>query len=694
MSGPGADGRSENATSSVNESLRQRKCAPTLVAAVEAGVCVALVGSVLIGAGECVLVAATVSAKLVGETIPPDFLVAMVGRNAFTHTLFWCPILILVALGYWCIAHRRPDAAPIPALSALAVMLVATLVISADLELGGKTKWVPHIGGWGAAVVLGAATYTAMRFIHRRVGQARLKRATRVVTVSSLLVMVATGVVFVRSPLYSAATWRAPASSVRHAPGSKPNVLWIVLDTARADRMSCYGYPAPTTPFLDEWATESVIFEGAIANGMWTVPTHASMFTGLSVREHGTDHRHLWLDDSFRTVADALAARGYATALFSNNPLVAPSTNLTKGFQAWRIVYHLRHLNRFSLDFLCEKWGLTPTLPWLDRDFGAALTNYFIDDWLDAHPDGPKFVFVNYMEAHLPYRVPRRHRRRFLGAAGVDRSYDLRRRVYGNLVQRLDRDYNIQGSDFLSASDCQVLRRQYEAAIRYLDDRVRELIEMYRQRGLLGNTLVVIASDHGEHLGTHGLWGHRFLTYQDLARVALQIREPGRRQGVRISTPVQLSDLYATVLNATLGPLPDEPLGSTSDLLAVAARGGEPRVAVCECNGPAPVTMRLFEQCTDPVVLHRTTCQIAAVGPRFKLIHSADGDRELYDLHEDPDELHNLIDERPQRAEWLEAYVRAWLAATAPYAGPGEADESGLHDALDSLRDLGYVGNN
>jgi arylsulfatase A-like enzyme len=217
---------------------------------------------------------------------------------------------------------------------------------------------------------------------------------------------------------------------------------------------------------------------------------------------------------------------------------------------------------------------------------------------------------------------------------------------------------------------------------------------MLRQRGLLGNTLVVIASDHGEHLGTHGLWGHRFLTYQDLARVALQIREPGRRQGVRVSTPVQLSDLYVTVLNATLRPLPDQPIRDTRDLLAIAARDGEPRVAVCECNGPAPTTMRRFEGCTDPVVLHRATCQIAAVGPRFKLIRSADGERELYDLREDPGELHNLIDERPEEAKQLGAYVRAWLEATPAYAGPSEAGKSSRRDALDSLRALGYVGDN
>ena len=209
-----------------------------------------------------------------------------------------------------------------------------------------------------------------------------------------------------------------------------------------------------------------------------------------------------------------------------------------------------------------------------------------------------------------------------------------------------------------------MLQGQYDAVIRYLDDRVREVIGMFAQRGLLDNTLVVITSDHGEHLGTQGMWGHRFLTYQDLAHVTLQIREPQRQRGARISTPVQLSDLYATVLNATLRQPNANESSRACDLLALAERGGEPRVAICECDGPAPMNLKWFEGRTDAAVLHRMTPQIAAVDQRFKLIRSADGRRELYDLLADPGELHNLIDQRPDEAERLDAHIRAWLEAT------------------------------
>jgi len=101
--------------------------------------------------------------------------------------------------------------------------------------------------------------------------------------------------------------------------------------------------------------------------------------------------------------------------------------------------------------------------------------------------------------------------------------------------------------------------------------------------------------------------------------------------------------------------------------------------------------MKLFEGRTDPVVLHRATRQIAAVAERFKLIQSADGKRELYDLFEDPGELHNLIDRRPEEAQRLGAYVRTWLETTPAYAVPTADDESLSAELLKLLRGLGYV---
>ncbi|RMF82968.1 MAG: hypothetical protein D6744_05585, partial [Planctomycetota bacterium] len=595
-----------------------------------------MVGSTLLGAFECVLAAWAVSRDLIGESITPALLAATTGKNAATHALLWTPLTVAASVVLYAVKATRSGVRP--CVTPLFIFVAGGVVLSIDLEIAHRASVPYMLGAWATAALAAAAAFLFGRWFGRRRPTLARNLSRGVLIVGS----VAFGLlvwIFAGSPLFNPAGWRPTDTRMIYKRSTGMNVLWIVLDTTRADRMSLYGYERPTTPFLTEFAKESLVCDRAIANGMWTVPSHAAMFTGMSAREHGTGHRNLHLDDAFETVADELSRRGYETAAFSNNPLVSPRTNLLQGFDEWRILYHHRQLQQFSLGYLCERMGWTPPLPWLDGDYGASLTNSMIETWLNRPRARPHFLFVNYMEAHLPYRVPRRYRAMFMTPQQVARSYELRRKAFGNCVHRLDRDFNITGGDFVGESDREVLRRQYDAAIRYLDDRARELIGMYESRGLLDNTLVVLAGDHGEYLGTHDMWGHRFLAYQDLAHVPMLVRDPRDPVAARIATPTQLSDLYATVLNAALPEAPDHARADSVDLLATRAprdAGAKPqpadRIAICECNGPAPVTMKSFATITDPVVLHRTSPQIAAVGGRYKLMLSADGQRELYDL--------------------------------------------------------------
>jgi len=686
--------------------------AGALFHAILAAVCVAHVGGVLLAAGELGLVWRSVARQLAGTELPGWLLLAAFGRAAVTHVLFWIALLTPCALVYAALARRRPRASPLPILTAIWILAVGFLVLPADLELGGRARPAYLYGGWLAAVVLAAAAFVVLRRIFARAPLRRLK-IVGAATLPAFAILLVGAAALARSPLHNAAEYRVAAArplSGTPSPQSPPNVLWIVLDTARADRMSCYGHSRPTTPFLDELARSSLLFERAIADGMWTVPAHASMFTGRSLREHGADHRHLWLDDAFRTVAETLAERGYATACLSNNPLVAPHTNLTQGFTTRTNVHHLRQLTRFSLDYLGEKWGLARLPGWLDGDYGAALTNRLVADWLDRAADGPVFVFINYMETHLPYRVPRRCRELFLTPAQVDRSYALRHRVYGNLLSRFDRDYCLASTPVAAPSDEEILRGQYDAAVRYLDDRVREAVGLFERSGRLANTLLIVCSDHGEYLGGHGMWGHRFLAYQDLIHAALLVRAPGGTQAARIKTPVLLSDLYGLVLDAVgagdEGGAASAPRGrrGTGETAGLYVRPGErtlplsheigppaePAIVVSACGGPDADTLRRFEAVRDPRVLHRSSAQFAALDGRYKYIRSADGLRELFDLDADPDELRNLIDAEPDAARRLDELLGAWLAAVPAYQPPADRTRSG--DVDRALRSLGYVG--
>lgn len=272
----------------------------------------------------------------------------------------------------------------------------------------------------------------------------------------------------------------------------------------------------------------------------------------------------------------------------------------------------------------------------------------------------------------------------------VDRSYDLRQRIYGNLVQAMDGRFNLVGPEFISQEDRSVLKLQYEAAIRYLDDRVAELMRLIEQRGLLDNTIVVVCSDHGEHLDTHGMWSHRFLTYADLTRVVLIISDPRSRAPRRITTPVQLGDIYQTVLNAALNTSGSGPGFGATDLLAIPPEGEPDRIVISECGGPPQSTTERVKRIGRERSEHLLHSQIAAQDVRFKLIVSDDGSQELYDLVVDPGELRDLAETMPDEVQRLAGFVAHWLGNVPGYESSSAAPELDS-DVIQALRSLGYI---
>ncbi|MCH7813305.1 MAG: sulfatase [Planctomycetes bacterium] len=699
----------------------ERATLPTLGGSVLAAVKIALAGAAFLALIECLGALAMTAGQLTGGGWLAGLFLAAVGKAAVTHSLLWIPLLVVVAVGRWVFVSWRVKVAvrgllrakseaqaqaraqegtatigaPEPALAAAFVVLAGVIVIPADLELAKKASPMLTTAACLGSAAAAIAVYWILRLVGRPQGGRRLRRWTSAAGACGLAVTVVSGIAFVRSPLLDPGGYRVANATDAGAVQDRTNVLWIVLDTSRADRMSLYGHSRRTTPFLERFAARSAVFDRCISDGMWTVPAHGSMFTGLSPRQHGADQAYPWLEDSFVTLADALSDADYNTASFSNNPWIAPHSNLTQGFDLHRVIYHCRHLTTFSLEHLVRKLGWQPPVPWLDPDLGGALTNGMVADWLDEYSRGtrPFLLFVNYMEAHLPYAVPRSYRELFMTPEQVARSYALRHSAYGPLLDALDFRFNLEGPDFLAPSDREVLTLLYESSLRYLDARVAELIDMFRQRGLLDNTLVVICSDHGESLGTRDLWGHRFLTYNDLTHVLLMLREPGRQQGVRVSTPVQLSDLYHTVLGAVLDRH-EQPAGfDARDLFDLAAgQPDEQRVVVSTYFGPSPAMLNRLNRIDDPGLRHRSLPQIAAQDARWKYIVSTDERRELYDLSADPDELHNLIDDHPEQADRLAAFIDQWLAQVTEHV-PADPDHGRDRDpaVIRDLRNLGYL---
>ncbi len=680
------------------------------------GLAIGLIGGVAVGFTEALGAAGSVWRDLHDQSLPLQILAATVGRAMVSHVLLWCPVMLAISgLIAGVRALRRNAAAAGWLLAGMFAGLAGIVTITGDLGLiqQDTTTWVGL--GAAAASLSGLAVMWLGSRLSRRLGPVRSRRALQGASAGAAFMLVLFAIPFVRSPFFDPSHWRV-AHREAAPPRPGPHVLWILLDTVRADRMGLYGYEKDTTPFLEKWGQSAVVFEEAHCNGMWTVPSHGSMFTGLPARVHGANFHHLWLDDEHLTLAEVLRDAGYATAAFTNNSMASQMTNMLQGFDVARNVEHLRHLARVSKGFLLSDYGFRPPVPWMRPDLGAALTSQLVDEWLtDAAPRGkPIFLFVNLLEAHVPYRVPGAYRREHMKEEHYRRSYELRS-VYGNMVQALDVRFNTEGGDFFPESDREVARSQYDAAIRYLDDRTEELVRLFEQHGLLDDTIVIISSDHGEYLGEHDLWAHRCFTYREVAHVPLVIREPGRTEGLRVTTPVQPSDVFGTVLRAALGSDGGLCHEDARDLLELANRagaeggawsisspgeqfgaanpaGGETsRVAVTEYFGPEETILAKYSAAADESIRRRAVPQVGATDGRYKVIRSADGRDRAFDLTFDPRERHNLITAPPAGAAVLLRYLDDWTVRVKPRSGGDGRGISADPALMRALRGLGYI---
>jgi arylsulfatase A-like enzyme len=460
-------------------------------------------------------------------------------------------------------------------------------------------------------------------------------------------------------------TPRAQAAASNGTPPSKtasprPNVLLIVLDTVRADALSCYGGPAGLTPRLDALAAEGTLYERAFAQASWTLPSHASLFTGLLPSAHRTTAEHQSLDDRFTTLAKLLAEHGYRTFGYSNNLYASGRHNLAQGFQEFRAVPFGRTWPR---ELLAEQ--VRARLQ--EADYGAEDTTRTLRRWIDeaVSSDHTFFLFANYMEAHASYGVTPRRREALpqgVSLGDVPRSWR-------------DIDHYAAGTLSIPPRGFEHIRALYHSDVAYLDERIGELMAHLRNTGILDETLVIVTSDHGEHFGDHALFGHRFSLYNALLHVPLIIRyPPAFEPGSREPSVVSLVDLFPTVLDVTGIQWENGPPIAGRSLLKPSGT----RYTVAELAAPLqaliPLVRLSFTFDAAPR-LRRLKCIQSA---EAKYIWASDGQHELYDLRSDPEEQNNLIAERPEQAAALKAELEDRighpLAAPSPTQAVNQPD--------------------
>lgn len=422
--------------------------------------------------------------------------------------------------------------------------------------------------------------------------------------------------------------------------GGPYNLVFILLDTLRADHLGCYGYSRDTSPHIDALARRGILFEWAIAPSSFTLPSHASLFVSKYVHKHKVDRIERCLSQEELTLAEILKQNGYATAAFIYNALqLDPRFGLGQGFE----------------DYCYGDAG--DALP-SDREPSFEKTLPQALDWIGKHADRKFFVFLHANDIHEPYESPEEN--------FFDPSYR----------GRLDDEYLSSANPSFHKNNFTRTRREmrhivahYDGGIKYADGYVGTFVRALEERGLLGKTIVVLLSDHGEILGDRGpMFLHGFSLHDEEVRVPLIIVHPGlERRGVRIKSQVQMIDVFPTVLDF-LGVRDEVPRDGRSLVPLIEGRekeGARP-FAYAECL----LGESEKEGIENRVVMVRTTAW-KLIGNFFKM----DPDRsrpwpatvqmhnyaiislpresgfELYDLREDPKEKRNLAGRGPARVE-------------------------------------------
>ncbi|MEQ1504094.1 MAG: sulfatase [Myxococcota bacterium] len=487
----------------------------------------------------------------------------------------------------------------------------------------------------------------------------------------------------------------------RRAP--PPNVLWIVWDTVRADRTSVGSAPPPvdTTPRLAAFAARrGVVYTRATSPATWTLPSHASLFTGQHGPTHGADASWRWVDEANVTLAEQLRDAGWATFAFSANPYVSPVSNVLQGFDEVELSWGPRwgaatrertaakQIDRDASTEVSPAWpAAEPNIAWGKSPFkeAAPVAHAALVDWLGRRTSaGPWFAYLNLMEAHSP-RLPSKSARRRV----MDRETYERGLVTDVSLFRMMRA--IVGDFQYSDAELAAIRANYDAALTELDDATGDLLDDLEARGLLDDTIVIVTSDHGENLGDHGLWEHRYSIHQTMLHVPLVVSYPRALAPGRVDRVVSTVDLHSTVLDwcGLDAPGPTASRSLTS--------GPAPGPVYALLTDPfASSVLPIREALPNVPVDHLLRTWEAVLDGDDKLVRASDGSVALYDLLHDPDELVDRSSAAPERVRTLTGALDRWRAAV-PVADPARRTPKDLqHDTADDetaakLKLLGYV---
>jgi arylsulfatase A-like enzyme len=480
------------------------------------------------------------------------------------------------------------------------------------------------------------------------------------------------------------------------------------MDTARFSTVFPDSGPE-VMPTVERLADEGANFEQAMTTGPWTVPSHASMFTGLYTSDHRSHAGTKRFDPPYAPLAERLADAGYQTAAFSNNTWLSSPFGFDRGFETFRTRWELFDggedlaavakaegvMDKFRTLFekLVDREAPLTVANFLyavslsyqsTKDSGAERTTRRILEWFDSDDDRPFFGFVNYVEPHLPYDPPAAYRDEFL-PEGMDHG----------LLDRVNQDpwAYLTGEVVMNARDFEALLALYRAELHYLDSCIERLYDRLEHQGILDETVIVVVGDHGENIGDHGLMDHQYCLYNTLLHVPCVVRYPKAFDpGTRVKNLIELRDLFPTLLELTGLPVPDHPNVSEHSLAYPTERSIGREYAIAEYLAPQPsmeaLSPKVESEISESVKRYDRALR-AIQTDKWKYTEGSDSSQELYNLSTDPQESENVITEKPATAKRLRKLLKSDRSAFAPKAETTTANVDTITEQR--LEDLGYL---
>jgi len=465
-----------------------------------------------------------------------------------------------------------------------------------------------------------------------------------------------------------------PASEGESAP--PVNLLMISIDSLRADHLASYGYHRETAPNLARLAREGVVFERMVADSSWTLPSHLTMFTGLSSWVHGAMVDSRRLDERVETLAEILDARGYHTEGFASGPYLHPIFGFADGFDAYELLGRtLYDESGFSLDQLRTNPELRDEIERREREARRARTSdqlaRRVEEALARAAGNPFFIFVHMFDVHYDYDPPETYWRRF----NPEYQGPLR-------SARFMTDPEIHAG--MAPAELEQVLALYDGEILFTDEHVGRMLDALDLYAVADRTLVVVVGDHGEEFFDHGDKGHRHTLYDEQLLVPFIMRLPGvLPAGRRMEMQVRMVDIAPSLL----------------DLVGVGGLEGRGGISLRpyllgesqEVDLPA-----LSYLVVDDMLLrtYRTSSEKLRVQMPFELVGSDYRGRvERFDLERDPAEEHAL-DEGPEletaHAAFREAFARE--ERLREHVGSPESTAISLSPAMRrALEQLGYA---